>query len=133
MYKAEFSLISLSIAGVWRPISYTLFFKVTLYKIFTIFAIFLLYSFDISLCMYFVLHSLHDIDEFAEALCWFLAFFTTCVKMTNFLLRRDDILDLIKMLSKDCFQPRDNIEKSMQSNCDFMARLVIDSLVKRCH
>lgn len=125
MYKAEPSLKILTIAGIWRPISGSLFMTVTLYTVFTTFVNFMVYSCDVSLCMYLVLHSLNDIDKFAESLGWFLGFLVACVKMTNFLLRRDDILDLIQILSKNYFQPRDSIEKIMQDNCDFTAKLVV--------
>lgn len=125
MYKAELSLTMLFIAGVWRPITWTLFFTVNLYNTFTAFAILLVYTFDISLFMYLILHSLNDIDEFAESLCWFLALFVSSVKMTNLLLRRNDIIDLTQFLIKDCFQPRNSFEKIMQDNRDYIAWSVI--------
>ncbi|XP_051169308.1 uncharacterized protein LOC127286773 [Leptopilina boulardi] len=122
MYKGEFSLNLLIIAGAHRPINCSSFFKKTLYNIFTVIVFILLHSYNISLGIYLSLHSLNDIDEFAESLCWFLAAFVVCVKMINFLLRREDIIKLINILSENCFQIRDNEEKLMQDKCDFIAR-----------
>lgn len=121
MYKAEFSIKLLTIAGAHRPISWSSFFTKTLYNIFTIFVIILLQSFNISLFMNLTLHSLNDIDDLAESLCWSLAAFIISAKMTNFLLRREDIIKLIRILSEDCLKTRNNKEKIIQDKCDFTA------------
>ncbi|XP_051174368.1 uncharacterized protein LOC127290039 [Leptopilina boulardi] len=122
MYKGELSINLFIFAGVWRPINLSLFIMKFFYNILTIFIIILFYFFDISLCIYLILHSLNNIDEFAESLCWFLAAIVTCVKMTNFILRRNDIIKLINILNAHCLKTRDNIEKIMQDKCDFTAR-----------
>ncbi|XP_043484611.1 uncharacterized protein LOC122512686 [Leptopilina heterotoma] len=122
MYKADYSIKLLTIAGVHRPIEWSLIITKTLYNIFTAFMISHFYLFDISLCMYLVLYTLNDIDEFAESLCWSLAAFVTCIKMTNFLLRGNDIIRLMNILNEDCLKIRDSTEKMMQEKCDFIAR-----------
>ncbi|XP_051169398.1 uncharacterized protein LOC127286835 [Leptopilina boulardi] len=121
MYKAEFSIKLLTIAGAYRPINWSSFITKTLYNTFTVFVVILLQSYNISLCVYLAISSLNDIDEFAESLCWSLAVFIAIVKMINFLLRREDIIKLINILNKDYLKPRDNKEKIMQDKCDYTA------------
>lgn len=125
MYEAEYSLRILSIVGIWKPVGYSIFFQVALYKIFSIFAICLLSCFNISLGTYFILHSSNDIDEFAESFCWFLASLMGYFKMINFVLRRNDIIHLLQSLREDYLQPRDSSEQIIQDNYDFISRSVI--------
>lgn len=124
MYKAQLSLKILSTAGYWRPIKLSYFFIIFLYNIYSILMTFLVYSFDISLYMYLILHSLNNIDDFAETLCLFLLILVVCVKLTNFLLKRNEIINLIQMMEKDYFLPRDNAEEIIQQNYDYLSRLV---------
>ncbi|XP_043484385.1 uncharacterized protein LOC122512551 [Leptopilina heterotoma] len=71
--------------------------------------------------MYLVLYALNDIDEFAESLCWSLAACVTCTKMTNFLLRENDIMRMLSVLNEDFLKIRDNNEQLMQDKSDFIA------------
>ncbi|XP_051174497.1 odorant receptor Or1-like [Leptopilina boulardi] len=122
MYKAEFSIKLLTIVGVHRPINFSSFNKKILYSILTLFMFILIFSYYISLGAYLILHSLNDIDDFAETLCYTLAVFIACIKMINFLLKREDIIKLITILNEDCLKFRDNKEKIIQDICDYTAR-----------
>lgn len=122
MYKAQISLMILSIGGSWRPIVWHCFAAVFLYNIFSIVMALLVYSLDTSLYMYIFLQSLSNTDDFAEALCWFLLIFTVCVKLTNLLIQRDEIIKLIEMFEVDYFLPRDSVEEIIQKNYDSLAR-----------
>ncbi|XP_051156963.1 odorant receptor 67c-like [Leptopilina boulardi] len=122
MYKAEFSLKFLTISGAYRPIIWSSFSTKILYNIFTFFVIISLQSAFYSLFVFLTFSSLHGIDDFAESLCWTVAVFVDLAKIINFLLRRDDIIELINILNKDCLKTRDNKEEIMQDKCDFTAR-----------
>ncbi|XP_043484388.1 uncharacterized protein LOC122512554 [Leptopilina heterotoma] len=73
---------------------------------------------------YITLHALNDIDEFTESLCWFLSAAVGCMKMTNFLLRRRDIVKLIELLNQDFLKTRDSTEEILQEKCDIIARIL---------
>ncbi|XP_043480584.1 odorant receptor 46a-like [Leptopilina heterotoma] len=72
--------------------------------------------------MYLILHTLNDIDEFSETLCWVISTIVVCLKMTNIILRRNDIIDLLEILNKNSFQPRNIDEKNRQEKFDFTSR-----------
>lgn len=122
MYKAEISIRLFTIAGAWRPNELSNYFPIVLYKIYTLIAIFLIYSFEFSLLMYLILHALNNIDEFSEALCWVISTIVVCVKMTNIVFRRSDIINLLGILNKNSFQPRNHDEKKRQEKFDFLSR-----------
>ncbi|XP_043480582.1 odorant receptor 46a-like [Leptopilina heterotoma] len=122
MYKGQISLIILSTAGYWRPIGFSFFAVAFLYNIYSIFMTFLVYSFDMSLYMYLILHAINDIDDFSESLCWFLLSLVVCVKLTNLLIKRNEIIDLINMMDIHYFSPRDHEEEAIQQNYDYMSR-----------
>lgn len=128
MYKAEYSIKVLTFAGVYRPLTWSSLLKRNLYNSFTLIIIILFYSFDISMFTYITLHSLNDIDDFTESLCWFLAAAVSCMKMTNFLLRGRDIVKLVKLLNQDCLKTRDGVEEILQEKCDIIARSVYNEL-----
>lgn len=124
MYKADYSIKLLTIVGCYRPINYSCSKRKILYYIYTTIVIIILFSFNITLGGYFLLHSLNDIDEFAESLCWFLSTSICCAKMVNFLLRRNDVAKLLSTLGENTLRTRDNCEMMIQEKCDTTARLL---------
>lgn len=124
MYKAEYSIQIFTIAGVRRPINWSSFIAKSLYNTFSFSVIIIFNSFNISLCTYLILHSLNEVDEFAESLCWFLSASVIFAKMINILLQQKEILKLVNIFNEDCLQTSDTREEVMQGKCDHTARLV---------
>jgi len=100
----RFILMILSIAGCWRPYSWTSLIKHTLYNIYTLFVISVMYTFTFMQFMEIVLN-VNNPEDFTEILYTMLTMFVSCYKILHLWINHEEFATLVQNLNKGLFKP----------------------------
>ncbi|KAL6422681.1 hypothetical protein ACFW04_010725 [Cataglyphis niger] len=119
----KITLVFLTFAGCWRPMSWTSLYKYRLYNVYTIILILLLYTFAISQFMDIVLNGSNP-EEFTSVLYIMMTVCVASFKITNIFMNRRNVVEIINTLTDKPFKPmvtgeikiRQNFDKMIQNN-----------------
>lgn len=100
----KFTLTISSIAGCWRPYSWTSLIKQTLYNAYTLLVICVIYTFTFTQFMEIVLN-VNNPDDLTEILYTLSAMSISCYKILNLWINHEDFAALIQNLNKGLFKP----------------------------
>lgn len=100
---------TLSVFGIWMPVNYSSKLDKIKYQFYSIFIIPLPYLLAAGLIIRMTFSNI-SFDELTETLFMFLTTINVCSKSINFLLRRQEVIHLINMLSIDYAKPHDQEE-----------------------
>lgn len=119
MDALKFTLTILTIAGCWRPFSWTSLKKHTLYNAYTLLVISLMYSFTFTQFMDVVLN-VDNPDDFTNTLYTMLAIFAACYKILNLWVNHESFAELIQNLTEGTFKPLVPVEVEIRRKFDKM-------------
>ncbi|XP_014485793.1 PREDICTED: uncharacterized protein LOC106750171 [Dinoponera quadriceps] len=122
--KTSYSAFSVlqSLCGIWRPVEWSSSCAKLLYNAFTVYTIVSLYVFTLTQFMD-ILLIVDNVDDFSNNSLMFVTFITVCCKSTIVILRRNSIIDLVEMLLRDPYKPRNKDELAIQTTFDKFIRL----------
>ncbi|XP_011705259.1 PREDICTED: odorant receptor Or1-like [Wasmannia auropunctata] len=109
MNMLKFTLTILTIAGCWRPFSWTPLINHTLYNAYTLLIISLLYSFTFTQFMDAVLN-VDNPDDFTNIMYLMLTLFAACYKILNMWVNHESFAKLIQNLTEGTFKPLVSVE-----------------------
>ena len=124
----EFEFRILSLTGVWRPIDWTSKSQRILYKIYSSFCVFEIFSLVAFQLLLLALTEV-NIQVLTETLFTLLTELTVCTKTVNFIFRRDKLLGLANMLTKSWCVPQNPEEEEIQKKSNNLIKWAIDFLV----
>ncbi|XP_024875309.1 uncharacterized protein LOC112456788, partial [Temnothorax curvispinosus] len=110
-----------TVGGIWRPVEWSSNGAKLLYSIFTFIIVSSEYFLMITQFMDIVL-GVDNIDDFATNTLLFLTFVNVCCKATFVLMRRNTIINLMRILMKTPCKPRDEDESAIQTKFDRFIR-----------
>ncbi|XP_029160053.1 odorant receptor 46a-like [Nylanderia fulva] len=109
MRVLQFTFKLLTIAGCWRPESWTSLHKRILYNVYSSIMILIMYALILSQLMDIIL-IVDNTDDFSDNIFIFVPAACTCIKMTLLLINRKSINLLIHTLTKEPCKPRESAE-----------------------
>lgn len=112
----------LTYCGIWRPISWSSRSKTVIYSIYSLFVMCFAVSFTIS--QTFSALSVNNVDDFVENTYILVTAFVGCCKMTNMLICRKGVIDLVKILVEEPCASSDTEEMKIQAKYDKKIRSV---------
>jgi len=112
----KFTLTILTIAGCWRPVSWTSLFRHIVYNAYTASIILILYTFAITQIMELILNA--DADTFGDALFNAVISLLACYKAIVISINHDSITMLIDILVKKPFKPMNLSENMIREKFD---------------
>ncbi|EZA59464.1 ObirOr5-E26 [Ooceraea biroi] len=121
MQLLSLNFLMQTIAGIWRPTEWRSSGAKLLYNVFTIFILFLIYFLMLSQFMDSVL-VVDNIDDFATNSLMFVSMIAVCCKATVIVVRRNAIINLVEVLLKEPYKPRDADEVAIQTKFDEFIR-----------
>lgn len=113
----KITLVFLTFAGCWRPVSWTSLYKYRLYNIYTIILILLLYTFAISQFMDIVLNGGNP-EEFTSVLYIMMTVCVASFKISNIFMNRRNVVEMINTLTDKPFKPMVTGEIKIRQNFD---------------
>lgn len=122
MHVLEFTLSVLTVAGAWRPLSWTSLMRKITYVIYTVLLNVLVLIFAITQIMHVLLNAnnLHEITE----LYMVLAGITGNFKIITMNINQQSFADMINKLSQKPFKPTEENEMKIQAKFNKMIKLV---------
>ncbi|XP_014485797.1 PREDICTED: uncharacterized protein LOC106750174 [Dinoponera quadriceps] len=117
MQILSFNFLMYTLGGVWRPVEWSSSFAKLLYNAFTVYTIVSLYIFVLAQFVDIVL-IINNMDDFMNSSLLFVSVIAVCCKATIIVLRRNSIIDLMEMLLRDPYRPRDENELAIQARFD---------------
>ncbi|XP_043487103.1 uncharacterized protein LOC122514375 isoform X2 [Polistes fuscatus] len=112
----------LIICGCWRPPSWSIsFFKRFAYNLYTIFVAFLISSLSLSQAIGVILNE-DDSNDSSDVIYVFIAEALSCFKMFNFMINRNNIVNLISSLTEEPYKPSNEVETRIQTEFDELSR-----------
>lgn len=121
MQILQFAFGILIVSGSWRPFSWSSPFKRIIYDSYTTIIMLILSTFIISQFMNIVLN-VDNPDEFTATIYMMLTVFMGFVKISNKLLNRKTITQMLKDLTENSFAPSDSHEVMIRQKYDRAAR-----------
>lgn len=121
MQRLSLNFLIYTISGIWRPIEWSSNCAKLLYNVFTIFIIVAMYFLMLTQFMD-IVFIVDNIDDFATNSLMFMTIVSVCCKATIAVVRRNAIIDLIKMLLKDPCKPQNEAEVAIQMKFDEFIR-----------
>lgn len=121
MRVLKFTLLICAIAGCWQPPSWTSLFKHTIYKIYAMFLVSLLYTFLASQFMNIVLN-VGNSDDFTDTLYMMLTVLVAGYKQVFMWIDRKNIRTMIDVLTQKPFAPCESQEFVIRKKFDKMIR-----------
>ena len=115
-----------SIIGFWMPSNLSTKSDKNLYNVYRILTFPSPFLLATGLLFRMILEDL-KFEELTETLFVFLSMTIICCKSLNFLLRRDDIINLSKMLSSDYARPQNSAERAIQDEYNKFIRFRISN------
>ncbi|XP_029159903.1 uncharacterized protein LOC114931920 [Nylanderia fulva] len=115
----KFSLVLLAITGCRQPESWTFLYKYTLYNIYTMILVLLLYTFTFTQFMDIVLN-VGNPEEFTSVIYIMMTVFVASFKLSNMLMNRKSVSDIINTLIDKPFKPMVTDEIKIRQNFDRM-------------
>jgi len=112
----KFTLTTLTIAGCWRPVSWTSLFKHIVYNAYTVSIILILYTFAMTQIMELILNA--DTDTFGDALFNAVISLLACYKAIVISINHDNIIILIGNLVEKPFKPTNLSENMIRQKFD---------------
>ena len=88
--------------------------KTILYKCYTIFLAFLIFTVTLFELKIYLLSTINDIEAFANNSFMLLSMIDICGKATNILMRRSEIIDITRVLNRDICRQEGIIETNIQ-------------------
>lgn len=123
------SFALLTYTGYWRPLRMSSSLKYWAYNVYSVIMILLLFTFTfcgmVDCCLVLVSK---DLEIFIEKFSLFLSVLGVSCKVTNLVVRRDEIIGLTDMLLKDICLPRDSHEEDIQRRFNHSAKCVLQLL-----
>ncbi|KYN28938.1 Odorant receptor 46a, isoform A [Trachymyrmex cornetzi] len=110
-----------TVSGIWRPVEWSSNGAKLLYNVFTFMVIFSEYFLVLTQFMDIVL-IVDNIDDFATNTLMFLSIVAVCCKATVVVVRRNAIINLVEILLKAPYKPRDEDEVAIQTKFDKFIR-----------
>ncbi|XP_076679313.1 odorant receptor Or1 [Andrena cerasifolii] len=121
MHKLPLSFALLTYSGFWRPEEWPVYsLKYWLYNAYSVFMILLLYTFTFCAMVDSVISK--DLKTMTDKFSLFISVFGVCFKVANLFLKRERIIDLVNVLSKENCVPRDEQEAIIQRKFDAYER-----------
>ncbi|XP_070156627.1 odorant receptor 46a-like isoform X2 [Polyergus mexicanus] len=117
----KYTLVFLTLAGSWRPVSWTSLYKYRLYNIYTAILVLLLYTFAISQFMDIALN-VNNPEEFTSVLYIMMTVCVASFKISNMFINRKNVADIINTLTEKPFKPLVIAEIKIRQNFDKMVR-----------
>jgi hypothetical protein len=114
--------------GFWMPVVWTHNWHGILYNCVRIFPILLPYWLAFGQITRILLDT-KNLDEITETLFILLTTINVCFKCANFLLRREEIIDLMELLRLKWVKPQDRQELHIYNSCNNIIRLTIDNII----
>ncbi|XP_015180561.1 PREDICTED: odorant receptor Or1-like [Polistes dominula] len=123
MHTLPLSFALLTCVGFWRPINWSAnSFKYWIYNIYTIFMVSMLYAFTFCGLMDALID--HHLDNLLEKFSLFISVIGVCIKVTNVLINRQNIISVTNMLLNEQCIPRDSEELAIKQKFDQNARVI---------
>ncbi|KAI4502479.1 hypothetical protein M0802_002391 [Mischocyttarus mexicanus] len=123
MHTLPLSFALLTYVGFWRPINWSPnSMKYSLYNIYTIFMISMLYAFTFCGLMDALVD--HNLDNLLEKFSLFISVIGVCIKVTNIIINRKKIISVTNMLLKEDCIPRDSQELAIKQRFDRNAKII---------
>ncbi|KAI4483565.1 hypothetical protein M0804_007825 [Polistes exclamans] len=123
MHTLPLSFALLTYVGFWRPVNWSPnSFKYLLYNIYTIFMVSMLYAF--TFCGFMDALIDHNLDNLLEKFSLFISVIGVCIKVTNILINRKNIISVTNMLLNEQCIPRDSKELAIKQKFDKNARII---------
>ncbi|KYQ56696.1 Putative odorant receptor 45a [Trachymyrmex zeteki] len=110
-----------TIGGIWRPVKWSSNGAKLLYNIFTFMIISSEYFLLLTQFMDIIL-VVNNVDDFATNTLTFLSIVAVCCKATVVVVRRNEIINLVQILLKAPYKPRDEDEVAIQTKFDNFIR-----------
>ncbi|XP_023247721.1 odorant receptor 13a-like [Copidosoma floridanum] len=129
MLSTHFAI--LSITGVWCPSHWSSKTSKLLYKMYSCFVIFLMYSLGLSQLAQIVFVR-HDFKSFNDTFFILLSTNLTCFKAIRILLNQKQVISLMEMFKQDRCLFHDCFEKNIEKRCEYYCRKVAISLLCLC-
>ncbi|XP_014485792.1 PREDICTED: odorant receptor Or1-like [Dinoponera quadriceps] len=123
LLKASYSAFNVlqHLSGIWRPVEWSSSCAKMLYNAFTVYTIVSLYFLMLTQFMD-ILLIVDNVDDFTNNSLIFVSIITVCCKSTIIVLRRNAIIDLVEMLLRDPYKPRNEDELAIQATFDKFIR-----------
>lgn len=113
----KFNLLLLSIAGCWRPFSWTSLIKHILYNAYTLLVISFMCSFVVMQFMDIILN-VNNPDDFTNIVYTLLSMFASCYKVLNLWVNHESFVELIQNLTEGTFKPLVPVEMEIRRKFD---------------
>ncbi|XP_011882833.1 PREDICTED: odorant receptor 46a, isoform A-like [Vollenhovia emeryi] len=121
MHILRFTYTIVTISGCCRPQSWTSLFKRTVYNIYSLYVITMIYTFTILQIMDIILN-VDNTDDFADNLNMMMTVLASCFKIFIACLNYDNIVALINYLTKEPFKPLDTNEMKIRQHYEKVIR-----------
>jgi len=115
------NLLLYTISGVWRPTEWTSKCSKCLYNVFTFSTIYLL-NFSMLVQLMDIVLVVNNINDFSSTSLMFLTAVSTFCKAVTVVIRRDEIINLIKILEEKPCKPNNKKEINIQMKYDNLIR-----------
>ncbi|XP_017766722.1 PREDICTED: odorant receptor Or1-like [Eufriesea mexicana] len=125
MHKLPLSFALLTYCGYWRPTKWpSSSLKYHLYNVYSVFMILLLHSFSICICIDSLISK--NLKTMTDKFSLGISVFAVCLKVANLFLQRGKIINVMNILLKENFIPRDKQENIIQRrNDNYVRKLTI--------
>ncbi|CAL1679058.1 unnamed protein product [Lasius platythorax] len=121
MQLLSLNFLLYTLSGVWRPIKWTSKCSKCLYSVFTFSTIYLL-NFSVLIQLMDIVLVVDNIDEFATISLMFLTALATFCKAATAVIRRSEIINLVKILQEKPCKPSSEEEINIQMKYDNLIR-----------
>ncbi|KYN30668.1 Putative odorant receptor 71a [Trachymyrmex septentrionalis] len=121
MQMLSFNFFIYTVGGIWRPVEWSSSGAKLLYNVFTFIIISSEYFLVLTQFMDIIL-IVDNIDDFATNTLMFLTIVAVCCKATVVVVRRNAIINLMQILLKAPYKPRDEDEVAIQTKFDKFIR-----------
>lgn len=123
MQLLSFNFLMYSLTGIWRPVKWSSSCVKLMYNAFTVCTIIQLYFLVLTQFMD-LIFIVDNIDDFTNNSLLLVSIIAVCCKATVVVLRRSAIMNLVEMLLRDPYKPRDEVELAIQARFDKFIRYV---------
>ncbi|KYN07119.1 Odorant receptor 46a, isoform A, partial [Cyphomyrmex costatus] len=120
-----------TVGGIWRPLEWSSNGAKLLYNVFTFIIISSEYFLVLTQFMD-IIFVVNNIDDFATTTLMFLTIVAVCCKATVVVIRRNAIINLVQILLKAPYKPRDEDEVAIQTKFDKFIRYFLQLYQKIC-
>ena len=120
-YNGEFSFTLLEFFGIWRPLTWKSPWKIFLFRIYSIIALFMFFFLVFCFLLTFF-RSTDDAQVITQNSFYFTAAFTIYIKMINLMIQKKKVIETLKMLTYGVCEHRSLNEYEILQKCSSKCR-----------